>query len=77
MIVFRHVKDDAVLLPPTADQVNKIVSEHFAPGFSMMVNLMVLKEMGRLAGTPLQYEDAWFRLMDGMASEVALKITGS
>ncbi|MEX2758163.1 MAG: hypothetical protein Q6365_022505 [Candidatus Sigynarchaeota archaeon] len=62
--------------PPTSDQVNKIVSEHFGPDFSMMVNLMVLKEMGRLAGTPLQYEDAWFRLMDSMASEVALKITG-
>nr|MDO8088571.1 hypothetical protein [Candidatus Sigynarchaeum springense]MDO8115691.1 hypothetical protein [Candidatus Sigynarchaeota archaeon] len=63
--------------PPTSEQVNKIVSEHFGPDFSMMVNLMVLKEMGRLAGTPLQYEDEWFKLMDGIASEVALKITGS
>ncbi len=60
--------------PPTTDQINKIVSEDFGPDFSMMVNLMVLKEMGRLAGTPLQYEDAWFQLMDSIASEVALKI---
>ncbi|MBN2153315.1 MAG: hypothetical protein JW839_17815 [Candidatus Lokiarchaeota archaeon] len=62
--------------PPTVDQINRIVSADFGPDFSMMVNIYVLKEMGRLAGTPLQYEDAWFHLMDGIASEVVLKITG-
>ncbi len=62
--------------PPTVEQVNMIVSADFGPDFSMMVNIYVLKEMGRLAGTPLQYEDAWFKLMDSIASEVVLKITG-
>jgi hypothetical protein len=62
--------------PPTVEQVNRIVSADFGPDFSMMVNIYVLKEMGRLAGTPLQYEDAWFQMMDRIASEVVLKITG-
>ncbi len=62
--------------PPTVDQINKIVSADFGPDFSMIVNIYVLKEMGRLAGTSLQYEDAWFQMMDRITSEVALKISG-
>jgi hypothetical protein len=63
--------------PPTVEQVNKIVSAEFGPDFSMMVNIFVLKEMGRLVGTPLQYEDAWFQMMDRIASEVILKLTST
>jgi hypothetical protein len=63
--------------PPTVEQVNKIVSAEFGPDFSMMVNIFVLKEMGRLVGTPLQYEDAWFQMMDRLASEVILKLTST
>lgn len=63
--------------PPTTEQINKIVSAEFGPDFSMMVNIYVLKEMGRLAGTPLQYEEAWFQMMDRIASEIIMKINQS
>ncbi|NMC06900.1 MAG: hypothetical protein GYA24_16900 [Candidatus Lokiarchaeota archaeon] len=63
--------------PPAVEQINKIVSEKFGSDFSMMVNIYVLKEMGRLAGTPLQYEDAWFQMLDRISSEIILKLTGS
>jgi hypothetical protein len=60
--------------PPSTDMIRKIVNEHFGQDYSMMVNIHVLKEMGRLVGTSLKYEDAWFKMLDRIAAEVLVKL---
>lgn len=47
------------IVPPSTKEVNMILSTHFGPDFSMMVNIYVLKEMGQLVGTSLKIDDAW------------------
>ncbi|HME52935.1 MAG TPA: hypothetical protein VKM55_12010 [Candidatus Lokiarchaeia archaeon] len=65
------------IVPPSTKEVNTILSTHFGPDFSMMVNLHVLKEMGQAVGTPLKIDDAWYEMMDRLAAEVAAKMAGS
>jgi len=65
------------IVPPTTKDVNAIVSANFGSDFSMVVNLYVLMEMANIAGTPLKIDDAWYEMMDRLASEVVAKMTGS
>ena len=57
------------------DEVQELVSSNFESDYSMLVNIYVLNEMGKLAGTPLKSQEAWFRIMDKLAAEIALKFT--
>nr|MDO8109149.1 hypothetical protein [Candidatus Sigynarchaeota archaeon] len=61
--------------PPTAAEVKQIVSTDFGPDYSMLVNIYVLMEMGKLAGTLLKADDAWFEMMDRLAAEVVTKLS--
>jgi hypothetical protein len=65
------------IVPPTTKDVNMIVSANFGPDFSMMVNIYVLMEMANIAGTPLKIDDAWYEMLDRLATEVVAKILGN
>ncbi|MFX0101764.1 MAG: hypothetical protein ACFFCS_19525 [Candidatus Hodarchaeota archaeon] len=54
--------------------INAIVSSQFGSDFSMLVNIYVLKEMGRLAGNPVKTDDAWYQMIDKLATEVLVKV---
>lgn len=65
------------IVPPSTKEVNMILSTHFGPDFSMMVNIYVLKEMGQLVGTSLKIDDAWYEMADRLATEVVAKLEGT
>jgi hypothetical protein len=65
------------IVPPSTKEVNTILSTYFGPDFSMMVNLYVLKEMGQLVATTLKIDDAWYEMVDRLATEVVTKMEGT
>ncbi|MHA1998441.1 MAG: hypothetical protein ACTSU9_10000 [Promethearchaeota archaeon] len=55
------------------DELNALLSSKFGPGFSLMVNIYVLKEMGSIVGVPVKGDDrAWYELLDKISAEVLL-----
>ncbi|MHA1368539.1 MAG: hypothetical protein ACTSWN_13840 [Promethearchaeota archaeon] len=59
---------------PSVEILKELISEKFASIFSLLVNLYVLKEMGKLAGTSPKIDDMCYQIMDHLASEIMVKI---
>lgn len=56
-------------------RVHELVSTKFNSTYSLLENIYVLREMGRLAGTTLDADRTWHELMDRLAAEIATALS--